>query len=203
MADNVKKPAPIPISLVGYDIPEVSGVANPSGPFRRIGVRIRLSEWAIRTDRMPWNLLNQWTEAGVTWDALPLTGYDADALSRIALREMTKDVTKREKEQTKSLEKLLAKLKAVEDDPESTPSQVWRAQREYEKKREGVLRTTERLMEHLAEGARTLSMDTSSVGFDSLRANVRTLRSASHIRAAAVASLTAAAQGTAMEAAAK
>jgi hypothetical protein len=44
---------------IGYDIPERSGIPNPSGFFRRLGFRRTLSDWVIPADKMPWHYLNE------------------------------------------------------------------------------------------------------------------------------------------------
>lgn len=74
-----------------YDIPEASGLANPSTRLRRIGVRINLSCWLVREDEIPHHLLNELTEGGAIWWLIKQDVSEAPKLVAMALASMAKE----------------------------------------------------------------------------------------------------------------
>lgn len=72
--------------LLIYDIPEDSGVGNPSNRLRRIAVRVNLSCWIVLKRDVPYHLLNEMTEdadgnpTGVTWHVIDFAAHEAEKL---------------------------------------------------------------------------------------------------------------------------
>lgn len=71
-------------SLLVYDIPDASGVANPSGRLRRLGVRVNLSAWVIPTSDIPYAFLHRLAARGVTWHAVKFDASEGDKLIELA-----------------------------------------------------------------------------------------------------------------------
>lgn len=89
-------------SLLTYDIPEKSGVPNPSKQLRRRAVRVNLSCWVVPDDRMPHHLLESWDLTGVVYRVVPFDPAAADKLQQLArdaisetVRMLTDKLTKR------------------------------------------------------------------------------------------------------------
>lgn len=75
-------------SMLQYDIPERQGndkIPNPSGPLRPFCVRTSYSVWIVPQDRIPWPMLNRWTEQGVRWHLVPFSATDEGVQQVLAL----------------------------------------------------------------------------------------------------------------------
>lgn len=81
-------------SLLVYDIPEKSKLANPSGRLRSRGIRINLSCWVIPVGNEPWTLLDQLKRGGATWEMARFDAGDAGKLMAICINALKTDIKK-------------------------------------------------------------------------------------------------------------
>jgi hypothetical protein len=81
----------VPCLLI-YDIPQASGVANPSPSLRRRAVRINLSCWVILEADIPYSLLNEMHEGGATWHVVKFDVAERARLCQMAIESIRKTV---------------------------------------------------------------------------------------------------------------
>jgi len=79
-------------SLLVYDIPEDSGIKNPSSFLRRRAVRINLSCWVIPNDRVPWTRLNSMLKKGASWHVVKFDEAEAEKLALLAISAITNEI---------------------------------------------------------------------------------------------------------------
>lgn len=78
--------------LIVYDIPQNSGVPNPSGYFRQFGVRINLSCWIMPESAIPYPYLREMHRQGVRWEAVAFDPRENANLTRMAIQGIQDDI---------------------------------------------------------------------------------------------------------------
>lgn len=99
-------------SMLIYDIPERSGVQNPSRHLRRMAVRLNLSCWLVRSDRLPNHVLVELSQGGASWHVLPFAETASGSAKEIAKERLQVEIS----EATKRLRKAIA-TKPADDSP--------------------------------------------------------------------------------------
>lgn len=86
----------IQVSILFYDIPSNSPMANPSGRLYKAGaVRINLSAWLVRSGEVPYSVLNRLGEGRATWRLVPQSIEETATLIDMAAQELAKEMRKR------------------------------------------------------------------------------------------------------------
>lgn len=161
--------------LVVYDLPEGSGIPNPSRWFRVQGVRIAYSDWVFREDCIPYGRLNDMGDQGAIWHCVP---FESSEGAQAAMQELLLHALQGE------MRKALARAQRSERNAASAAEErgpeAYRAWVERACRRAGIM------LDGLAAGAATLGiqLDTEST----LRA-ITGLQRVSHARALAYASM--------------
>lgn len=75
-----------------YDIPDQSGIANPSAKLRKRGFRINLSCWIFQTGHLPVDYIETLIEKGADVEVLPFTLETRETVLRLAKKAMDKEV---------------------------------------------------------------------------------------------------------------
>lgn len=78
--------------LLIYDIPERSGIPNPSRRLRSMAVRINLSCWVIPQGDIPYALLNGMAERGATWHCVKFDANEGERLVAMAIDSIKRDI---------------------------------------------------------------------------------------------------------------
>lgn len=187
MTDSISGSISVPCVLCFYDIPDrpvmhpdgvVRRIASPCGRLRRLGSHIQYSGFLLPASRVPYTLLNELAQLGVTWDLIEQDQSQAPKLTQMALRAFRKEAEKFVRNAMKSEGN--AQAEAPERGAEAYQAWVERA----------ILRA-ENALRDMQAGAAALGLN-----FNPLtnRAALEGLRSAAHARAAVYASMAEAAR---------
>lgn len=75
-----------------YDIPENSGIPNPSRRLRRLAVRVNLSVWVIPKHSIPYNYLNGMMERGAVVHLVKFDDTEGGRLVAMAVDAIRRDI---------------------------------------------------------------------------------------------------------------
>lgn len=79
-AEEIKRLADRSPCVIYTDVPESSGMPNPSAYFHRRGmVRVAWSDWACPYDRIPWTRINEYKAAGCNFVPVRIDTRDVEA----------------------------------------------------------------------------------------------------------------------------
>jgi hypothetical protein len=171
-----------PCVLLFYDIPTqpvmhpdgvIRRIRNPTYRLRTLGAHIQYSGWLLPASRVPYSLLNELAQLGVTWDLIEQDQSQAPKLTKMALRAFRKEADKAIRNAMKSEQN--AQANAEERGPDAYREWVDRS-----------IRRAETALQDMANGAAALGLTFNT------QANVGALnglRSAAHARAAIYASM--------------
>ncbi len=112
--------------LCCYDIPESLKVKNPSGVFRRYGVRINLSAWVFPAGLVPTEHIAELTEKGVTVHLVEFAEKAQEKvleLARSELRQHAKKVAKYVKERCDKINQEFQRDEILKGTMGETPEQ--------------------------------------------------------------------------------
>lgn len=188
--------------LMTYDIPEASGLENPSGFLRDRAVRVNLSDWVIPNSLIPYTFIEEYRSRGARIRIVPFAAEgEADLLDWVresivdAVRENTDGVRN-------SLDGAAARCQGAD-----AGKKLDAAEKRFGRISSDCLKRTEELIGDLAEAARGFGItDLESEGFfRSGLAAVLTYQSVMFARARAYVAATrrAAQLGTGLEGAAR
>lgn len=79
-------------SLLIYDIPQRSNLANPSPFLRRMAVRANLSCWIIPTHLIPYSYLNELADGGATWHVVQFDTNESEKLLKMARESIAREM---------------------------------------------------------------------------------------------------------------
>lgn len=187
---------------IEYDIPDASGVENPSYEFRRIGFRSTLSCWIVPEDRIPWNTINGMLSRGCTVNIVKFDSSEVGKIIDMANRALQRDVKQIVEASERACRKAQTKYEerraAAQDATEAE-----KALKAYERRTAASARQAQRLLAAAEEAAEALKLDKSAFPFMQAGDTVRALRTATEARARIYAGLTSAVQNTPYAAAAQ
>jgi hypothetical protein len=171
------------ISMVAYDIPTDCPLPNPSARLRRIGFRINLSTWAIPNHLMPYNLINEYTEAGAVFTpAVQFSADEAPKLAQMAVAALKREVAEAERA---ARDGQSAAVEAAEEDESG------KARRRFKMRAAQNLSRARRLLRDAEDAANNLGVDVLSIGLYSANQTIRQLSSAAKTKAHVYAEMTA------------
>jgi hypothetical protein len=168
--------ATVKASLVVYDIPENSGVENPSRRFRRIGVRVNLSVWVIPNHLIPYALLNTMAENKVTWHAVEFSTAESEKLIRIARQSLERDV----RDAVARTQRSIAAAHQAFEQPEEGQEVSFDA---FQDRIGRAVKRAQELLGDLEEAAKVFEIDPCSLPVSWAMGQFQVLQSAAHQRA--------------------
>lgn len=183
MSQNQTKNNTMQVSLLLYDIPETSKYPNPSGVLRRRALRVNLSCWIVDQQRIPWTILEEMTSSNVDWH---LWDFDSGATQKIlqkACISMRRELEENAAREKDSLDRAERQRDEVLNNPESTHTDVVRANNKYEKDRTLILKRSEKLVKDLEEAANSFNLDMTQFPFGRNYERVNALRTLQGSRA--------------------
>jgi hypothetical protein len=184
------------VSLLVYDIPKRTDVANPSGRLRRCAVRINLSCWAVPESEVPWGLLDRMREGGATWHLVPFSEGHAEALARLAVACLEAEVARVQESLARSADRLDARLELDADDEDSL------TESEHTRRLRKAAQRARRLLADARGACAAFGLDAGVVPIQAAARTVDALAANARARARAYTGLAEAAQGTALAVAA-
>jgi hypothetical protein len=164
------------LTMLMYDIPERSNVANPSGRLRRIGLRINKSVWIVPTGNIPQYLVNELIGAGAAVITAP---YDVEASKNLLVAAIA--FANRELTEAKArAEASKADAEAELNDPDGDPT---KKRKVYEKKIAAIAKRLEVLAEEMAVGAKVFGV-VGGIDFTNIRQAAEAISNTTAVRAA-------------------
>lgn len=100
-------------ALLVYDIPEASGLSNPSGLMRRFAVRINLSCWVLPLKNLPLLPVREWLSKGASVEVVEFDEGEREKVVALARRALQREVEEMRKTVEESVAKVRAKYVAV------------------------------------------------------------------------------------------
>ena len=94
-------------ALLVYDIPEASGLSNPSGLMRRFAVRINLSCWVLPLKNLPLLPVREWVEKGASVEVVEFDEGEREKVVALARRALQREV----EEMRRTVEASVAKVR--------------------------------------------------------------------------------------------
>lgn len=149
-----------------YDIPQGSGIENPTGHFRRLGFRSTLSVWIIPECKMPWTYLNSFKDALKSFEPDVATRArrgkcrwlrfesDADEMREYAKESVEEEIQRLVNQANQNLERARRDYNA--ENSEMTPA-------EFEERVNGHLNRRRDELKAILEGAASFDVDPSSL----------------------------------------
>ena len=117
MAETGNNASDLRASLLIYDIPERSGVANPSGFLRRMAVRVNLSCWVIPEGDIPYHRLHAMATGGATWHVVRFDAAEAWKLVGMAAAAIRRELRDALRRARRAAGRAAAAVEAGESDP--------------------------------------------------------------------------------------
>lgn len=151
--------------LLIYDIPERSGIANPSVRLRRLAIRINLSCWVVRENDLPYALLDSMRTRGAIWHAIKFDSGEVEKLLELALEQIRKELkaaVSRALQQQRSAEGVLEDADMGE--PERRAA--------YRARAVAIVRRTQRLVAAMKSGAERFGIVNFDGQFSGMSASV-------------------------------
>ena len=78
--------------LLVYDIPEASGIPNPSAYLRGFAIRINLSCWIVQEADIPYSYLHEIASMGAKWRAVKFDPSEAANLIELATQSLRSEI---------------------------------------------------------------------------------------------------------------
>lgn len=138
--------------LLIYDIPQRSGVTNPSARLRRIAVRVNLSCWVIPESRIPYHLLSDMGNGGAVWQVVRFDDSEAGKLVKMAQAAMQRELDAAIARVRRSEGNAAEQMQGAEVDPAI-------AARNYQTRMRAALRRVERRAEDFRAAAGVFGID--------------------------------------------
>lgn len=157
------------VCLLIYDIPERSGLGNPSGFLRSRAARINLSAWLIRPGDVPYSLLADLKAGGATWHVAKFDAGEGVKLAALAIESMKKEAREALKRARKAQGAAAKRIEKKADDAAAVESFQLRG-REAVSRLRRLLKDLEAAAERLGLGAKSLSLDASRTAVEAISA---------------------------------
>lgn len=77
---------------ISYDIPDDSGIRNPSGRLRQRGFRINGSDWIIQEQDIPWTLIHHMQQWGATVHCMKWDSGESEKIGLLAVHYLKRDI---------------------------------------------------------------------------------------------------------------
>lgn len=167
-------------SLLIYDIPEKSNLANPSPFLRRIAFRANLSCWVIPTHMIPYNRMNTLAEGGATWHVVQFDTTEAEKLTKMAHEAIARDMRLALARARRSMQTAANAYENPEDGETPTIAN-------FEERVERAVRRAEAVLEDLKHAAGVFDIDPTTTPVQWAVQQASLIRSAAHERAKAYA----------------
>jgi hypothetical protein len=179
--------------MLNYDIPEGTGVRNPSYRLYEVGIRLQLSCWILPESDIPKALFHQMAERvwsldrinprtgrrmEFQWDYAPFDPAAAGSLLRMAQRSLEEQVHAAKMRAQASYEAALARLDEQEEEarangtPMSVPERK-KAERALRRAANVNVKKNEKLFKRLRETGARFGIDTSGIGAESAFAAIQ------------------------------
>lgn len=162
------------------DIPERSGVRNPSRRLRSMAVRVNLSCWCIREGDIPSTLLNEMALGGATWHVVRFDATESVKLIGMAVDAIKRDIRDAMRRANKSADAAGRKL----DPDAANPTEV---KRRYAERTRPIIRRLTRLLSDVQKAAARFGLDRTTLSLTEAMAGVNALQAGMYERARAYA----------------
>lgn len=178
-------------SMLVYDIPAKSKVANPSDQLRRFGFRANLSCWVIPTASLPHNLITELRESGVNAKVVPFDVSAGPQLVTWAIEQLRADAEEQVKRTRANLEKAGDKhLDGLSEVEAVTGERREEALAAYELRAGAICKRLEDILAHVTEAAAGFGIESGALNLGGARAAFDAFQTGYTARAAEFAAAT-------------
>lgn len=163
-------------SMLFYDIPDSANIPNPSGKLRRRAVRINLSCWLIRTEDVPYSLLNGMASKGAKWYVLKFDPTEAGRLLQLAADNLKRDLQLAEERADRSAESAHNQLQDSTED-------AGQALAHYLNRVKQTVKRMDKLVADFSHVSKLFGIDTDTLPLSAVTQAAEAIRLGAHARA--------------------